>query len=136
MTTTINASTSSGLVQTADTSGIIKLQSNGVTTNALAWGSYKYVAAGSTPTLRSSYNISSITRSSTGVYVFAFTNALSDSNYAVVTNPNADGVLNSYISAPTTRTTSNLTITCTYVSAITSAVTVFDYGVDFAVFGN
>jgi len=37
MTTTINASTSSGLVNTADTSGIIKLQSNGVTTNALAW---------------------------------------------------------------------------------------------------
>jgi len=36
MAVTINASTSSGLVNTADTSGIIKLQSNGVTTNAPA----------------------------------------------------------------------------------------------------
>lgn len=78
MTTTINASTSSGLVNTADTSGIIKVQSNGVTTNALAWVRF----AGSSGTIASSYNVTSVTRSATGTYVVNFTNAQSDSNYS------------------------------------------------------
>ena len=77
MTTTINASTSSGLVNTADTSGVIKVQSNGKTTNALAWVSF----VGSTATINASYNVSTVTRSAAGVYVITFTNALSDINY-------------------------------------------------------
>ena len=80
MTTTINASTSTGLVNTADTSGIIKLQSNGTTTNALAWVNFNGVSGASA---RSSYNISSLTRSSTGIYVINFTTALSDANYCI-----------------------------------------------------
>jgi hypothetical protein len=82
MTTIINAVASSGLTQTADGSGIIKLQSNGVTTNALAWVNFGYVA--SAVTIRASYNVSSITRSAAGNYTLNFSTALSDANY--VTN--------------------------------------------------
>jgi hypothetical protein len=82
MTTTINASTSSGLVNTADTSGIIKVQSNGVTTNALAWINFGYVS--SAITIRSQYNVSSVTRNGTGDYTLNFTNAMSDANYAAM----------------------------------------------------
>ena len=80
MTTTINASTSSGLVNTADTSGVIKLQSNGVTTNALAWVNFNGTG---TIAIRASYNVSSITDNGTGDYTVNFATALSDANYAV-----------------------------------------------------
>ena len=82
MTTTINASTSTGLISTADTSGIIKLQSNGVTTNALAW--FKASWNGTTMSVASSYNISSLTRNSAGSYTITMSNALADTNYAVI----------------------------------------------------
>ena len=80
MTTTINASPTNGLVQTADGSGVLKVQSNGVTTNALAWVNFNGTG---TVAIRSSYNVSSITDGGTGAYVVNFTNALSDANYAV-----------------------------------------------------
>jgi len=101
MTSTINASTSSGLVNTADTSGIIKLQSNGVTTNSLAWARF----VGSTATISSSYNVSSITRSSAGNYLVNFATAVSDTNYAVAGAGDAGStyyLLTSKISANTT----------------------------------
>ena len=79
MTTIINANTSAGLTQTADTSGIVKLQSNGVTTNALAWVNFGYVS--SAITVRASYNVSSVTRSGTGLYTVNATNAFADTNY-------------------------------------------------------
>ena len=80
MTTTINASPTNGLVQTADGSGVLKLQSNGVTTNALAWVNFNGTG---TVAIRASYNVSSITDNGTGQYTLNFTNALSDANYAV-----------------------------------------------------
>lgn len=79
MVSIVNASTSSGLVNTADTSGIIKVQSNGVTTNALAWVNF----VGSTASINSSYNISSVTRNAAGQYTVSFTNAMSSSNYVI-----------------------------------------------------
>jgi hypothetical protein len=81
MTTTINASPSNGIVQTADGSGLMKLQSNGVTTNALAWVNFNGVT---TATIRASYNVSSVTRNGTGDYTINFAAALSDANYSAV----------------------------------------------------
>jgi hypothetical protein len=89
MTTTINASTSSGLVQTADTSGIIKLQSNGVTTNALAWVNFSDVSG--TVSVRASYNVSSITRNSAGNFTFTFNSATTDANYSVCGSASNNG---------------------------------------------
>jgi hypothetical protein len=76
----INASPSNGLVQSADGSGVIKLKSNGVTTNALAWVNFNGTG---TVAIRSSYNVSSITDNGTGDYTVNFATALSDANYAV-----------------------------------------------------
>jgi hypothetical protein len=130
MTTLINASTSSGLVQTADTSGIIKVQSNGVTTNALAWVNF----AGTTGTVRASYNVSSVTRASTGLYTVNFATALADANYAVSASAGSGGSVAgfgvaSYQAAPTTSAFTLLGI------SIGSALTDYTY-VSAMVFGN
>jgi len=80
MASTINASsTANGIVSTADASGILNIQSNGVNTNAQAWVNFN----GSTAVIRASYNVSSVTRTSSGYYTINMTNALADANYAV-----------------------------------------------------
>ena len=83
MTTTINASPTNGLIQTADGSGVLKVQSNGVTTNALAWVNFNGTG---TVAIRSSYNVSSITDNGTGDYTVNFATALSDANYCIVSS--------------------------------------------------
>lgn len=75
MATIINAVSGTGLTQSADGSGVIKLQSNGVNTNAQAWVNF----TGSTGAVNASYNVSSVTRSGLGVYVINITTALSSS---------------------------------------------------------
>lgn len=82
MTSIINASPSNGITQTADGSGIMKVQSNGVTTNALAWAQFN----GTSATVGQSYNISSVTRTSTGNYTVNFTNSLSSTSYSAISN--------------------------------------------------
>jgi hypothetical protein len=77
----INASPSNGLVQSADGSGVIKLKSNGKTTNALAWVNFNGTG---TVAIRSSYNVSSITDNGVGNYTVNFATALSDANYSLV----------------------------------------------------
>jgi hypothetical protein len=136
MTTTINASTSSGLVQTADTSGVLKVQSNGVTTNALAWVSF----AGSSGTRYSSYNVSSVTRNSAGDYTINFTNALSDSNYAMVASVGNDSGASS-AAVVLTNTYAPSTTSCRYgtgyISGTAGQATAYDYIYNRAIiFGN
>lgn len=104
MTTIINAVASTGLTQTADGSGIIKLQSNGSTTNALAWARW---VGNPVSFVGSAYNISSVTRTATGTYTVAFTNATSDGNYNVyVTGYGSDGNSNNSVNNTTTTTSS------------------------------
>lgn len=79
MATIINAVSGTGLTQSADGSGVLKVQSNGVTTNALAWVNFNGVT---TASVRGSYNVSSVTRSSAGSYTVNFTNAMADTNYS------------------------------------------------------
>ena len=101
MAVTLNASTSSGFVQTADTSGVLTLQNNG--TNALSVDSsnlqfnsgYGSVATAygcrawvnfngtGTPATRGSGNVLSITDNGTGDYTITFTTAMPDANYCV-----------------------------------------------------
>jgi len=131
MTTTINASTSTGLVNTADTSGIIKLQSNGVTTNALAWVNYKGT---STQSIRASYNVSSVTYNGTGEYTVNFTNALADINYAVVASGGTGtGANKATFDVPTaTPTTSAVRVGATnYLASLTDYAYVY-----VVIFGN
>lgn len=112
MAVTLNASTSTGLVQSADTSGQIELQSNGTTvlgvtstgtsvtgtqsvsgnlsfnsgygSSAVAYGCRAWVNFNGTgtPAIRASGNVSSITDNGTGDYTINFTNAMPDINYS------------------------------------------------------
>jgi hypothetical protein len=102
MPVTINASTSTGLVQTADTSGVITLQNNG--TNALtvdsgnlqfnsgygsvatAYGCRAWVNFDGSASIRASANVSSITDNGTGDFTINFTTAMPNANYAVTCN--------------------------------------------------
>ena len=116
-----------------------KLQSNGVTTNALAWGSYAMVGSGSVPTIRSAYNISSITRNSAGTYTFAFTNSTTDANYTAVANPVylvGGNLLASAVASPNSKSTSSVQMYVGYVGSSGAAATLYDYGIDFVIFGN
>ena len=115
MTTIINAVSGTGLTQSADASGQIKIQSNGVTTNALAWVNFDGTT--SPGTIRSSYNVSSVTRTSTGLYTINFTNILADSNYSAVMTGSDIGTLNQCISLPYlggAYSSSQLQIQCLY----------------------
>lgn len=114
MPVTINASPSNGLVQTADGSGILKVQSNGVTTNALAWVNFNGTT--SPGTIRSQYNVSSVTKNGTGDYTLNFTTALSDANYAITltngyTTLSATNTITGVAQAPTTTAARIITVT-------------------------
>ena len=98
--------------------------------SAKAWGSYAYVANGSSPTLRKAYNISSITRNSTGNYTFSFTNALADANYGVSMTGNEGSTVYAPNGCPIAKSTSSFTVAMGYGASFTA----YDYGVDFAVF--
>ena len=120
MAVTLNASTSSGLVQTADTSGNIELQNNGTTrltvnssgatiptaiVTTLSDGTNSTSATnlvkapckawikydGSAQTIYSSYNVSSVTYLSSGRYQVNFTTAFSSANYATCVTASVDG---------------------------------------------
>lgn len=120
----INASTSTGLVQSADTSGEINLQSNGTTvlgvtstgasvtgtqsvsgnlsfnsgygSSAVAYGCRAWINFNGTgtPAIRASGNISSITDRGTGNYDINFTNAMPDANYSSQGTRSYRGVTN------------------------------------------
>lgn len=143
MVATINASvSSSGIVSTADGSGILKVQSNGVTTNALAWVNFGYVS--SVMTTRSSYNVSSVTRNNTGIYTINFTTSTSDANYCVTGSTTAIGysgvsaynVMAEYLSSNNTygtKTTSAVQVS----SGDNGADTFIDaFSCNVAIFGN
>ena len=144
MAVTLNASTSSGLVQTADTSGVLTLQSNGtdalsVSSSNLQFNSgYGSVATAygcrawvnfngtGTPAIRASGNVSSITDRATGQYTVNFTNAMPDANYcAVGTHSNVSGDSSSTFIGnasygglnSTTASTVNTCISATFVDA-------------------
>ena len=106
MAVTLNASTSSGFIQTADTSGVLTLQSNG--TNALsvsssnlqfnsgygsvatAYGCRAWVNFNGTTnvggfcTIRGSGGVTSVADNGTGDYTVNFNFTFPDTNYAVV----------------------------------------------------
>jgi hypothetical protein len=73
MSTIVAATLSNGTVSTST--------ANCIQGSAKAWVNFNGVT---TATIRASYNVSSITRNSTGNYTVNLTNSLSDTNYAVI----------------------------------------------------
>ena len=129
MTTTINAATSTGLAVSSDGSGIVKLQSNGVATNALAWVNF----SSTTGVRNSSYNVSSVTVNSAGNYTIAFATAQADANYVGVASTTGStgtaGGISSYFSTPTT---SNVL----FLTYLGTTPTDFSRNLQIAIFGN
>jgi hypothetical protein len=100
MTAIINASTSSGLITTADTSGVLQFQSNGTAAAgvsssnfqmnsgygsvATAYGCRAWVNfnGSGTVAIRASGNVTSITDNGTGLYTINFTTAMPDAYYS------------------------------------------------------
>lgn len=78
--------------------------------SAKAWVNFNGTVA--TPsTIRASYNVSSITKNTTGDYTINLTNALADANYSVVgSGGNTDGSLNAYPAVPVALTTTTARI--------------------------
>lgn len=131
MTTTINASPTNGLVQTADGSGVLKVQSNGVTTNALAWVNFNGTG---TVAIRSSYNVSSITDNGTGDYTINFATAMSDANYVISGVGSTPGSASAYVFGPYTSAATTSAVRIIVVSTALAAIDVST--VQVAIFGN
>jgi hypothetical protein len=72
MSTLVAQTISNGTVSTSS--------ANVIQGSAKAWVNFN----GSSAAIRSSYNISSVTRNGTGDYTVTFTNAMSDTEYAIV----------------------------------------------------
>jgi hypothetical protein len=98
-----------------------------------AWGSYNYVGSTTVPTLAAAYNISSITQSSTGIYVFTFTNALPNANYAVVLNSTVNATVNAPIGYAYVKSTSSFTVFLGYPSSTVGNAAALSWGIDFVV---
>jgi hypothetical protein len=128
----INASPSNGLVQSADGSGVIKLKSDGKTTNALAWVNFNGTG---TVAIRSSYNVSSITDNGTGDYTVNFATALSDANYATsvsITTPSTAQRETGQGASPAAITTSSFRVwTLSNAGALVDCI-----GTSVLIFGN
>jgi len=130
MASTINASsTANGIVSTADASGILNVQSNGVNTNLQAWITYNGVSK----TILASYNVSSVTYNSTGNYTLNFTNAFVDANYGIVfgicggTTVNNSSFVGSVIATTQYGAPSNKTTSACQVQFVDYTATVHDF---------
>lgn len=123
----LNASTSSGLVTSADTSGELQFQSNGVQIGTLCRAWVNFNGTG-TVAIRASFNVSSITDNGTGDYTVNFTNAFADANYAVKISQN-QVTSGWYAQGVQSTSTTNVRVSTRYESAqldVTGAyVTVF-----------
>jgi hypothetical protein len=148
MAVTLNASTSSGLVSTADTSGTIELQSNGTTvlgvtstgtsvtgtqsvsgnlsfnsgygSSAVAYGCRAWVNFNGTgtPAIRASGNVTSITDVGTGQYTINLTNAMPDANFATTV-----GYSRSYAGFDTADSNRILTVVATTTTSVSVQTT-------------
>jgi hypothetical protein len=134
MVSIVNASPTNGIVQTADGSGVLKVQSDGKTTNALAWVNFNGTG---TVAIRSSYNVSSITDNGTGDYTVNFATALSDANYSVVGQAHSPSSSYYVFSAPiissANQTTTSVRVGSTVPNTGASGDPVF---VQLSIFGN
>jgi hypothetical protein len=92
---------------------------NPVRGSAKAWVNFDGTVA--TPTIRSAYNVGSITKNGTGNYTVNFTNAMADANYSLVSSFNrnyntTDGYGMGLLVV--TRTTTNSKIYALYVNGV------------------
>ena len=128
MSTIINGSSPSITFSDSTTQSTAGLTSSS-TQVCQAWVNFNGVT---TATIRASYNVSSVTYVTTGVYTINFTNALVDANYAAVVGGGNTSGNGGYIRTNYSTTTSS-SLKLVTVNASASAFLDFDY-VSVAVF--
>jgi hypothetical protein len=96
---------------------------NGIQTGTLCRAWINFNGNSGSVAARASFNVSSVTRSSAGVYSISFTNNLTDANYSATAMTNNQQVYCN-ISNSTAQTASTLVITMYYVAAATDSTVV------------
>jgi hypothetical protein len=156
MAVTLNASTSSGFIQTADTSGVLTLQSNG--TDALsvsssnlqfnsgygsvatAYGCRAWVNFDGTTntagfcTIRGSGGVTSVADNGAGNYTINFSFTMPDVNYTGVVTNSSDNLAPGSGNTGRAAIINNLTTTSARVGTVNSAGTASDFLNIYAVF--
>ena len=99
----------------------VTLANSGVQGSARAWVNFNATATSGSATVRDSYNISSVTVNSGGIFTINFTNALANTNYAISAFARNDQTSNTYVAGVSafqtgTKTTSALQVFVYYVS--------------------
>lgn len=127
---TIDTSQNVACVGNINTATGKKYQVNSTTVNALAWANFN----GSTASVRSSYNVTSVTRNSTGDYTVTFTTALTDANYALTGTAGSGNTTNASV-CPNYAVASPTTSAVRF--QVTNSANVLDLTyVNIAIFGN
>jgi len=98
------------VAQTISNGSVSTSSANVIQGSAKAWVNFNGTTG---PTIRASYNVSSVTRQSTGAYTINFTNAFADTNYTANVTGN-DG----YGCMAQTFTTTSLVIGCWATSGV------------------
>jgi hypothetical protein len=112
MSTLVAQTISNGTVSTSS--------ANVIQGSAKAWVNFNGIT---TATVRASYNVSSVTRNSTGDYTVNFTNAMPDTNYATIMYNNAGNFAvatnfdNQYVGGLGPVNTTNVTVS-SYTGAV------------------
>ena len=97
--------------------GIVNLASNktyqvnGTSVSALAWVNFNGTV-GPDATRRASYNVSSVTKNSTGDYTVNFANALTDANYSATATNSGSGATAEYSAGILSMTSSAVRVYC------------------------
>jgi hypothetical protein len=119
MSTLVAQTISNGTVSTSS--------ANVIQGSAKAWVNWNG-ANGASPTIRGSYNISSVTRTGTGFYTVSYTNAFADANYSCVTgtgNSGARGEALDVLTMTTTNSTYSNGISSTYMDTTFCNIAIF-----------
>jgi len=96
--------------------GVLATQ-NGMTGIAKAWVKYN----GSTQTINNSFNISSVTYNSAGVYTLNFTTAMANSNYVIAGSAGLWGTANTFVQAnPSLTSTTSVQVASVFNSGVES----------------
>ena len=118
----------STLVAQTISNGTVSTSTANVINGAKAWVNFNGVP---TVAIRASYNVSSITRNSTGQYTVNFTNAFADANYSVSGTASTLGTVGSYTHVVTTGDSGN-----NYGGFSTTSVRLNVYGANYSSLGD
>ena len=105
---TTSAPANKGLVNLASNK---TYQVNGTSVSALAWVNFNGTV-GPDATRRASYNVSSVTKNSTGDYTVNFANALTDANYSATATNSGSGATAEYSAGILSMTSSAVRVHC------------------------